>query len=43
MNIEVVTLLLFVSLFIALMSGLPVAFAVGGVAMVFTICWSCGG
>lgn len=37
MSIELITVLLFVSLFIALLSGVPVAFAVGGVAMVFTI------
>ena len=35
MSIEIVTILLFVCLFILLLSGLPVAFAVGGVAIVF--------
>jgi tripartite ATP-independent transporter DctM subunit len=35
MNIETITILLFASLFILLLSGLPVTFAVGSVAIVF--------
>jgi tripartite ATP-independent transporter DctM subunit len=37
MSIETISILLFVSLFVMLLSGLPVAFAVGGVAVIFTI------
>ena len=35
MNPVLMTLLLFGSLFLGLMMGLPVSFALGGVAMVF--------
>ena len=37
MSIEIITLLLFLSMFVVLTTGLPIAFSIGSIAVIFAI------